>query len=116
MGTAPIVCRAWCKDGDCHPDESNFLDQRCETKHVEISRSLHPMWEPGNDGAGPWTPPTLEVFARSGLACPPQVVIYECSDDVEWKLTPAEARELANHLVNLARLADGDCDDPERPR
>lgn len=101
---APIVCAAWCADGNGHGDEAFDRDQRCTSAPQKVRRTLAPQWG-GTDGE--WHPTEVEVFLVRGPSWPLAVVLYECGEqDYEVYLTPAEARALAAHLVKAADLAE----------
>jgi len=100
---APIVCAPWCRDGDGHASEHQD-DQRCSSAPQKVLRTLAPQW---GDTDGGWHPSEAEVFVERGPSFPLAVVLYECGDqDYEVRLTPAEARSLAAHLIAGADLAE----------
>jgi len=94
----PITCREWCAEGDGHPHE-HPEDQRCVSGWDIIPLELMPKWK---DFMGAWNTTEVEVQAVAGPQHPPQAVIYSAGEDIELRLTPAEARRLAALIVEAA--------------
>ena len=97
----PITCRPWCIDGDGHADE-HPEDQRCASGWETVPLALNRKW---SDSGGALHTTEIEVRSEAGeepAGCPPHVVIYEVSEDIEWRLYPDEVRRLAALLVEAA--------------
>ncbi len=116
---APFECTPWCVDGDGHPDYIYRSDQSCWGPYRKTVFGLDehapklPMVQPPSDATG------IAVYAYQGWYQLPTVKLNVYHDpgggdvtgrriDHDFLLTPAEAVELAAHLVAAVEEIDGE--------
>jgi len=89
-----VVCRPWCVVGDGHPNEICAEDQHCTGRDRRISLSLHHPANPDFE-VSPWRDHNESVG---------HVLVYYSDErrDLEVKLTPAEARQYAADILEVA--------------
>lgn len=114
-----VRCAPWCVDGDGHPREHFRNDQCCNGPMQMLLFSLedHAQAIPVSEiDAGA---PHCNVYARQNPHSLPMVVLHVFRDhhrheklsvDAEFKLTPAEAIELAENLITVVEAIAGACD------
>lgn len=104
---SPRVCEPWCTEGTGHPGASSRADQWCGSASPIVELSLEDP-QPQRDGT--WFTSYLEANAVARFGEYPVVelhVLFEDRRDVidrSFKLTAAEAHQLAANLTTAAAL------------
>jgi len=98
----PVVCTAWCTEGDGRTDAIHPDDQYCCSEERVVSLSHHPLLEVG---ASPSIRDhlTAQLHREAGAAI---AHVWVAHNDLSvFQLSPDEARRLGSALLRLAATA-----------
>ena len=110
---SPIQCAPWCVYGDGHPQQFMRGDQTCWGADHYVEASTEELRAEYNGRTGERTvfPAHIGPCAYRGFNEHPVVYLHvdvpTRQVDVSVKLTAAEARALAAHLIEVAELIEG---------
>ncbi|OYN78893.1 hypothetical protein [Mycolicibacterium sphagni] len=113
----PIECTPWCTDGDGHATCVSRRDQVCwgTSNYVELSLEECEVNKGEKPGSYLFWPSIIGPCAYRGFNQQPVVYLHftlanrrhDHVLDESCKLTAAEARELAAHLIAVAEMIGG---------